>query len=137
MECIIAAMGDEPTGPLDRLVVGSVAITARAIAAAGAELTFVQWRALLVVGETGHGVTVGEIAARIAANQSPTSRLVSRLKRRGLLQSTKADPDGRMTRVTLTEAGGELRRRVLAHRRDRLAVILETAGLSAQEAAAV
>jgi hypothetical protein len=43
-------MSQDLIGVLERLVVGSVAITARAIAAAEAELTFMQWRVLLVVG---------------------------------------------------------------------------------------
>ena len=50
-----APVNDDLIGVLERLVVGSVAITARAIAAADAELTFMQWRVLLVVGEGEDG----------------------------------------------------------------------------------
>ncbi len=117
MECIIAGMDPDLTRQLDRLVVGSVAITARAIADAGADLTFVQWRVLLVVGEGPDGATVGEVAARIGSNQSPASRLIARMKGRGLLQSAKADPDGRVTRITLTAAGRDLRENILSLRR--------------------
>ena len=74
---------------LERLVVGSVAITERAIAAAGTDLTFVQWRVLLIVGEQPAGATVGEIAGRIGARGSPASRLISRLKGRGVVRAER------------------------------------------------
>ena len=80
-------MSEDLVGVLERLVVGSVAITARAIAEADAELTFMQWRVLLVVGECEDGQAVGEIATRIGAHASPASRVVSRLKRRGLVST--------------------------------------------------
>lgn len=109
---------------LERIVVGAVAITDRAIAAAGADLTFVQWRVLLVVGERDEGASVSEIAARISAHASPASRLVSRLKRRGILVTDKGDRDGRVTTVRLTAAGAALRARVLDNRRRDLTALL-------------
>jgi len=112
---------DDPTlDALERLAMGSVAVTERAIAAAGTDLTFVQWRVLLIVGESGAGATVGEIAARIGAHASPASRLVSRLRRRGIVQAARDPTDRRVTRVRLTAMGGDLRRRVLEHRRREL-----------------
>lgn len=109
---------------LERIVIGAVAVTDRAIAAAGADLTFVQWRVLLVVGERNEGTSVGEIAARIGAHGSPASRLISRLKRRGILVTDKAELDGRVTTVRLTPAGAALRARVLDYRREVLASLL-------------
>jgi DNA-binding MarR family transcriptional regulator len=109
---------------LERIVMGSVAITDRAIAAAGADLTFVQWRVLLVVGQRSEGTSVSEIAARIGAHASPASRLITRLKRRGILVTVKGDLDGRVTTVRLTPAGAALRARVLDDRRDVLASLL-------------
>ena len=110
---------------LDRLVIGSVALTERAIAAAGADLTFVQWRVLMIVGEHEGGATVGEIAERIGARSSPASRLISRLRTRGVVGTTRDPHDARVTRVRLTANGLELRSRVLGpdarvlrHRRD-------------------
>jgi len=100
---------------LERLVVGSVAITARAIAAADADLTFMQWRVLLVVGECEDGHAVGEIATRIGAHASPASRVVSRLKRRGLVSTSKREPDKRVVCIRLTETGRNLRARVLPY----------------------
>ncbi|MBI3750586.1 MAG: MarR family transcriptional regulator [Chloroflexi bacterium] len=103
---------------LDRLVIGSVALTERAIAAAGTDLTFVQWRVLMIVGERDGGATVGEIAERIGARSSPASRLIGRLRTRGVVETTKDPGDARITRVRLTESGLELRRRVLGLRRE-------------------
>jgi DNA-binding MarR family transcriptional regulator len=126
-------MNDDLVGVLERLVVGSVAITARAIAAADAELTFMQWRVLLVVGERDEGQAVGEIAARIGAHASPASRVVSRLKRRGLVSTDRGDLDRRVVCVRLTEAGRDLRAQVLALRGRDLADVLEIASMAPEE----
>ncbi|MBF6605660.1 MAG: MarR family transcriptional regulator [Chloroflexi bacterium] len=130
-------MADELIDSLERLSVCSVAVTARAITAAGADLTFTQWRVLLVVGERTEGATVNEIATRIGAHASPASRLVSRLKRRGVVRTGKDDRDGRVTRVTLTEVGRDLRSRVLERRRRDLTVVLESVSMTPAEAEAV
>ena len=129
-------MNDDVVGVLERLVVGSVAITARAIAAADAELTFMQWRVLLVVGECENGQAVGEIAARIGAHASPASRVVSRLKRRGLVSADKGDLDKRVVCVRLTEAGRGLRARVLARRRRDLADVVDVVSMTPEESEA-
>ena len=118
---------------LERLVMGSVAITARAIAAADAELTFMQWRVLLVVGESEDGHAVGEIAARIGAHASPASRVVSRLKRRGLVSADKGDLDKRVVCVRLTQTGRDLRARVLDLRGRDLADVLEVVSMTPEE----
>jgi DNA-binding MarR family transcriptional regulator len=120
---------DQMLDLLDRLVVGSVAVTARAITETGVELTFAQWRALLVIGEDSGGLTIHEIAARLDSKPSPTSRLVSRLKRRSLVSSAKDDRDGRVTRIRLTETGLGLRERILEERRRKLSLVLDRARL--------
>jgi DNA-binding MarR family transcriptional regulator len=128
---------DQLTGVLERLVVGSVAITARAIAAADAELTLMQWRVLLVAGESEEGMAVGEIASRIGAHASPTSRVISRLRRRGLLESARGRLDARVVCITLTDAGRDLRSRVLKLRGRDLADVIAAASLAPGEADAV
>ena len=130
-------MNEELVGVLERLVVGSVAITARAIASADAELTFMQWRVLLVVGECEDGQAVGEIATRIGAHASPASRVVSRLKRRGLASADKGELDKRVVRVRLTEAGRDLRARVLTLRGRDLADVLEVVSMTPEESEAL
>jgi DNA-binding MarR family transcriptional regulator len=124
---------DDLVAVLERLVVGSVAITARAIAAADAELTFIQWRVLLVVGERNEGAAVGEIANRIGAHASPASRVVSRLKRRGLVRTDTDDRDARVVCVSLTEEGRKLRTRVMKSRCRDLSDCLAIASLTPTE----
>ncbi len=132
-----APMNEDLVGVIERLVVGSVAITARAIAAADAELTFMQWRVLLVVGEHAEGQAVGEIAARIGAHASPASRVVSRLKRRGLVSTDKGELDKRVVCVRLTEAGRDLRARVLELRGQDIGRLIAAASMTPAEAAAI
>jgi DNA-binding MarR family transcriptional regulator len=121
---------DPLVAALDRLVIGSVAVTERAIAAAGTDLTFVQWRVLMIVGEHDRGATVGEIAERIGARSSPASRLIARLGARGVVATTRDTDDARVTRVRLTDSGLELRRRVLDARHESLAIIAATLRIS-------
>src|SRR6188768_2550865 len=97
---------------LERIAVGAVGLTTRALAQAdtGFELTFPQWRALLVVGE--------EIdAARIGGTLPATSRLLRRLERRGLTVLSVDELDRRATRARLTDHGRTVRETILAHRR--------------------
>jgi len=130
-------MTDPLVGTLERVVVGSVAVTAKAIGTADAELTLMQWRVLLVVGESDRGVAVGEIATRLGAHASPTSRVLTRLKRRGMVRSTRDALDARVVRISLTDAGRELRSRVIDLRARDLAAVLEDASLAPAEADAV
>jgi DNA-binding MarR family transcriptional regulator len=118
---------------LERVVVASVAITERAIAAAGTDLTFVQWRVLLIVGEHPAGATVGDIAGRIGAHESPASRLIARLKARGVVRAERDLDDRRVVRIQLTDSGRALRARVLEQRRRDLAVLAATASLTAAD----
>jgi len=121
---------------LEAVAFGSVAVTTRAIAAAGLDLTFAQWRVLVVVGERPNGATITEVAARLGAEISPVSRLVSRLARRGVVKARKDDQDRRVTRVTVTDEGRELRETVIARRRELLADVLAAAGPIGPEAEA-
>jgi len=131
------AVSDDALDILERIVVGSVAVTAKALGETEADLTLVQWRVLLVVGEDGAGATVSEVAARLGAHASPASRLVSRLAHRGLVNVVREPSDGRVRRVRLTAAGRSLRLRVLAQRRRDLAAILTTAALAPTERPAI
>jgi len=109
---------------LEAVALGSVAVTALAVSAIELDLTFVQWRVLVIVGQQSGGATVSEIAGRLGAEISPLSRLVGRLARRGLVTTRKDDRDRRVTRVSLTDAGRAIRERVLRRRRELLAVVL-------------
>jgi len=116
---------------LERIAFGAVAITTRALSDVGLELTFAQWRALVVVGENEGGATVSEIGRRIGAGVSPTSRLVRRLATRGLVAIEKDAADRRVSRVRLTTEGATLRSSVLGRRRHYLVEVIAVAGLAA------
>ncbi len=117
---------DSLADDLERIAIGAVGLTTRALAGAntGFELTFPQWRALLVLGEREGGARIGEVASRVGATLPATSRLLRRLERRGLTTLAVDDADRRATRARLTERGLAVRATIVAHRR---AVIREIA----------
>lgn len=118
---------------LERIAVGAVALTTHALAQAdtGFELTFPQWRALLVLGEAADGARIGEVAARVGGTLPATSRLLRRLERRGLTALSVDELDRRATRARLTDRGRTVREMILAHRRAALRDI--AAGLPESE----
>ena len=125
----VDALADE----LERVAVGAVGLTTRALAQAetGFELTFPQWRALLVVGEEPDGARIGEVAARVGGTLPATSRLLRRLERRGLTVLSVDELDRRATRARLTDYGRIVREAILAHRRAALREV--AAGLAPSE----
>ena len=106
-------------GGLETLAYAFVAMTSLAIdeATHPAELTFQQWRVLVVVGSSAAGVRVSELASRIAASGPSTSRLARRLDRRGFLTHSIDPDDRRAVRLRLTPTGQAIRAQVVAHRR--------------------
>lgn len=122
-------MDDGLLHDLDVIAVASVALTARAIMAVDPDLTFLQWRVLLVVGSGRESLAVGEVARRVGANPSPMSRLLARLSARGLATTVRDGQDGRVVRVRLTTDGQRMRRTVLEHRKLELGALADWAGL--------
>jgi DNA-binding MarR family transcriptional regulator len=114
---------------LEAIVFGAVAVTARALTATGVELTLPQWRALVIVGRSASGASVSDVAERLGSDLSPTSRLIGRLERRGLVATAKSDRDRRVTRVRLTDEGRALRGQVIERRRMLLAEVLAGVGV--------
>jgi DNA-binding MarR family transcriptional regulator len=110
---------DALTDDLERIAVGAVGLTTRALALAdtGFELTFPQWRAVLVLGEEVDGARIGEVAARVGVTLPATGRLLRRLERRGLTALSIDEQDRRATRARLTDRGQTARETILAHRR--------------------
>jgi len=111
-----------PADLLERIMVAGVAITTRALSEArpALDLTFPQWRAMLVVGERPDGSRVSEVAARVGVTLPATSRLLRRLAARGLVEITADEQDRRASRARLTQAGSEARDAILADRRQRI-----------------
>jgi DNA-binding MarR family transcriptional regulator len=110
-------------GVLERIVIGGVAITTRALADAtpGLDLTFPQWRSLLVIGEDPPGITISQVAARVGVTVPATSRQLRRLARRGLVGIEHDPEDRRALRVSLTREGTRVRNAILAYRALRIA----------------
>jgi DNA-binding MarR family transcriptional regulator len=122
---------DTLAADLERVAVGAVGLTGRALAeaASGTELTFPQWRALLILGEDPAGARVGQVAARVGVTLPATSRLLRRLERRDLVALAADDVDRRATRARLTARGEEVRSAILEYRR---AVLRDIAGRMGQ-----
>jgi DNA-binding MarR family transcriptional regulator len=104
---------------LDRVIVAAVGTTTIALAEANpaGDLTFPQWRVLVVVGEAASGLWVSEIAHRIGSSSPSASRLIRRMERAGLVSAERDERDRRATVVRLTRQGAQLRSTVIAHRR--------------------
>ena len=118
---------------LARIVFGGVALTSQALdhAAEGRDLTFTQWWAIAIVGESDRGRRVGEVAQRMNATLQATSHLLRRLEDRGLLSLTRDEKDRRATVAQLSPEGARLRAAVMAHRRELLAGMVRSLDPSA------
>lgn len=118
---------DDVIAWLEEIVFGGIALTTEALeyATGGRELSFAQWRAVLLVGNDDDGCRVGEVASFLHAALPATSRLLRRLERRGLLTLARDEQDRRATRARLTPAGAELRSSVLGYRRAEIATIVD------------
>jgi DNA-binding MarR family transcriptional regulator len=118
---------------LEAVVVGAVAVTARALQASHADLTIVQWRVLILLTSVGEPLSMGDLAIRLGSTRSATSRLVGRLVRRSLVDVREAAHDRRSRIVLLTPAGNDLVKRVRANRTREL----ERVAIHAADAAAI
>ena len=115
---------DEPlvADSLERIIFAGVAMTTVALASVrpGFDLTFPQWRVVVILGEEPDGLRLSAVAQRIGVTLPATSRQLKRLERRGLVTVTPDDRDRRAARARLTEEGWQARRAVVDHRRARL-----------------
>ena len=122
---------EELLSGVERIVVAAVGVTARAVNEVAPDLTLGQWRVLVLVDRPG-GMPVGAVSAALGAKIAATSRLVGRLQRRGLVETRRAETDGRVVLVSLTSAGETLRTRIVERRRAELVMRLADAPRTAQ-----
>ena len=121
---------------LERVVVASVAVTARALAEVAPELTFLQWRVLVLV-DAPDGMGVGQLATALDAKIAAVSRLIGRLRVRGLVETRRGDSDARTVFVRLTAKGEDLRQRVVERRRLELRAAVGQAQLPRETVATI
>ena len=102
---------------VERIILGGVAITARALVGDVEDLTFSQWRVLTSLGEDQASTHVSGIGRRVGVSAPSASRLLRRLELRGLIELQRDAVDRRVMRVRLTEAGQTARSHVINRRR--------------------
>jgi len=117
---------------IERIVLAGVAVTTRALteAAPAYDLTFPQWRVLLIVGEGPNGATVSEVSSRVGVTVPATSRQLRRLARRGLVEIAQDERDRRAARARLTSVGLGVRDAILRYRHERIAETAATVRVS-------
>ncbi len=126
-------MSDSTVQIIERFVIAGIAITARALAGIdGIDLTFPQWRVLVVLGEVAEGATVSEVASLIGVTVPATSRQLRRLERRDLLTIEPDSSDRRATRARLTLHGRRVRRRIFEFRRAEIVRAVSDTALDAR-----
>jgi len=118
---------------MERIVVAGVGLTSRALIGAtpGADLTFPQWRVLVVLGEHEDGATLSEVAGRVGVTLPATSRQLRRLARRGLVEIAPDPDDRRASRARLTTTGAEVRHAIMEFRRSQIRALTEPMKISA------
>ena len=121
-------MTSDPTlaESLEQIIFAGVALTTIAISTArpAFDLTFPQWRVLVVLGGASAGFRIGEVARRVGVTLPATSRQLRRLERRGLVEVYPDASDRRASRARLTSTGAQAYEAIVTYRR---AYIAETA----------
>jgi DNA-binding MarR family transcriptional regulator len=88
------------------------------------EITFPQFRALVVLTGSGHE-TVGDLARALDIHPSTATRLCDRLVRKRLVRRVRARADRRETDVTLTPDGRQIVEQVMRRRRRAINAVLD------------
>lgn len=122
---------DRPAGTagddeVDAFLVASRALVGVAAAslADSEEITFPQFRALVVLSTGGHA-TVGALAHALDIHPSTATRLCDRLVRKRLIRRVRARADRRETDVTLTAEGRRIVEQVMVRRRRAITAVLD------------
>ncbi len=101
-----------------------VAISAHSISAVDGDITFPQFRALVILSNAGP-INLATLAGLLGVQPSATGRMVDRLVAAGLIDRLPHPTSRRELLAALTERGREVVRQVTARRRDEIAQIVE------------
>jgi len=83
------------------------------------DVSMKEYDVLYALSKSAGPVRIGGLHRRVLLSQPALSRMVDRLVERGLVERCPDDDDGRVVRLTLTEAGRACQRQVgRAHARD-------------------
>ncbi|HVT67923.1 MAG TPA: MarR family transcriptional regulator [Trebonia sp.] len=116
---------------LTRALVG---IALDAVRSADPDVTLPQFRLLLALEGLGR-VPSSKLASRLGLAASAITRMVDRLEQAGLVQRGTDQGNRTIVTVELTAAGRRLVTSALAHRKERLAVVLDRMSADDREAA--
>jgi len=122
---------------LERIIVAGVAMTNAALSQArpGLDLSFPQWRVLVVLGDRPDGLSVRDVSRLIDVTLPATGRQLRRLEHRGLVVLEPDRRDRRVTRARLTESGLIARDSIVRQRRDRISA--SVAGIEMKPSAVI
>lgn len=110
-----------------------LAIAVRSLAAAGEDVTLVQYRALVVLNYGGEH-RIADLAAELGVNSSTVTRLTDRMARKGYINRVTDPQDRRATRVGITLAGRKIVAAVRARRKAEVSKILRKMPVGARRA---
>ena len=121
------ADGGTGEGQVDAVMRASrvlVAVVAQSISAVEDQVTFVQFRMLVVIASRGP-LNLGEVAGHMGVHPSNATRMVDKLVTAGLVERTDDLADRRYLTLTLTPAGHDVVERVMNYRRQAIATVMD------------
>jgi DNA-binding MarR family transcriptional regulator len=112
---------------LERIIFAGVAMTTVALGSVrpAIDLTFPQWRVVVVLGDKPDGVRLSEVAQQVGVTLPATSRQLRRLERRGLVAVAPDQRDRRAAVARLTDEGWRARDAVIAFRKAQIVKLAE------------
>lgn len=115
---------DEPIGAALRAADVLMRVAARSVMEVDHIVTSPQLRILVRIATRGPQ-TPGDIATELGVHPSNATRTAEKLVRAGLIERQSNPDDRRYVRLTLTPEGERLVERVIQHRRDAIAAVLQ------------
>ncbi|MEO3938903.1 MarR family transcriptional regulator [Dermatophilaceae bacterium Soc4.6] len=100
------------------------AVVAQSISAVEDQVTFVQFRMLVVIASRGP-LNLGEVARHLGVHPSNATRMVDKLVTAGLVERTDDLADRRYLTLTVTPTGHDIVTKVMNHRRQAISTVMD------------